>query len=436
MHTMLVRRTILTRIAFGVSTLSLAAGLGLSTAQAEGLKIGFSQVTLQSPFYVQLRNGAEAAAKAGGDTLIFLDANGDVSKQNNNIQDLITQGVNALIINPVNPDAVVPSLEAAKAAGIPVITVDRSINGEGVTAHIGRDNKAMGKLVGEAVVKKLADAGVQGAKIIEIQGDAGGAVMMDRRDGFHAAIEGSGHTIVEGPYAEYIRSNAVTAMQDLLQANTDVKVVYAHNDDMALGALQVLTENNRSDVLVSGVDGLSEALQLMESGGNYVATALNDPQYLGDVTIQVARHHGCEVYVFSRGGEHRALAHALGATWVGDGFERPPRPLDGAVLFAPAGELVPPALEALDRGGTLAVAGIHLSDVPRLDYARHLFEERTLTSVTANTRADGRALLELAAEIPIRTHTVPYPLERANEALLDLRDDRIRGAAVLDLRGR
>lgn len=286
---MLDRRTILTRIAFAVSTLSLAAGLGLSTAQAEGLKIGFSQVTLQSPFYVQLRNGAEAAAKAGGDTLIFLDANGDVSKQNNDIQDLITQGVNALIINPVNPDAVVPSLEAAKAAGIPVITVDRSINGEGVTAHIGRDNKAMGKLVGEAVVKKLADAGVQGAKIIEIQGDAGGAVMMDRRDGFHAAIEGSGHTIVEGPYAEYIRSNAVTAMQDLLQANTDVKVVYAHNDDMALGALQVLTENNRSDVFVSGVDGLSEALQLMESGGNYVATALNDPQYLGDVTIQVAR---------------------------------------------------------------------------------------------------------------------------------------------------
>ncbi len=286
---MLDRRTILRRIAFAVSTLSLAAGLGLSTAQAEGLKIGFSQVTLQSPFYVQLRNGAEAAAKAGGDTLIFLDANGDVSKQNNDIQDLITQGVNALIINPVNPDAVVPSLEAAKAAGIPVITVDRSINGEGVTAHIGRDNKAMGKLVGEAVVKKLADAGVQGAKIIEIQGDAGGAVMMDRRDGFHAAIEGSGHTIVEGPYAEYIRSNAVTAMQDLLQANTDVKVVYAHNDDMALGALQVLTENNRSDVFVSGVDGLSEALQLMESGGNYVATALNDPQYLGDVTIQVAR---------------------------------------------------------------------------------------------------------------------------------------------------
>jgi alcohol dehydrogenase, propanol-preferring len=152
------------------------------------------------------------------------------------------------------------------------------------------------------------------------------------------------------------------------------------------------------------------------------------------VTIQVARHHGCEVYVFSRGGEHRELAHELGAAWVGDSFEPPPRPLDGAILFAPAGEIVPPALEALDRGATLAVAGIHLSDIPRIEYARHLFEERTLTSVTANTRHDGRALLELAAEIPIRTRTRAYSLDQANEALLDLAEDRVRGAAVLDLR--
>jgi ribose transport system substrate-binding protein len=266
----------------------LVIGMGGQAAYAKDLKIGFSQVTLQSPFYVQLKNGAEAAAKAAGDTLIFLDANGDVSKQNNDIQDLITQGVNAIIINPVNPDAVAPSLDAAAAAGIPVITVDRPVRGGTVTAHVGRDNKAMGKLVGEAVVAKLKADGVTNAKIIEIQGDAGGAVMMDRRDGFHDALKDSGHTIVAGPYAEYIRANAVTAMQDLLQANSDVKVVYAHNDDMALGALQVLQENNRNDVFVAGVDGLSEALQSMGADGKYVATALNDPQYLGDVTIQVA----------------------------------------------------------------------------------------------------------------------------------------------------
>lgn len=275
-------------IAAGLTALAITFA-GSSPGLAEGLKIGFSQVTLQSPFYVQLKEGAEAAAEAGGDTLIFLDANGDVSKQNNDIQDLITQGVDAIIINPVNPDAVIPSVEAAVAAAIPVITVDRSVNGEGVLAHIGRDNKAMGKMVGEAVLARLQADGVENAKIIEIQGDAGGAVMMDRRDGFHAAIEGSGHEIVAGPYAEYIRANAVTAMQDLLQAHADVKVIYAHNDDMALGAAQVLAESGRDDVLISGVDGLSEALEMMAGDGNYVATALNDPKYLGDVTIQVAR---------------------------------------------------------------------------------------------------------------------------------------------------
>jgi propanol-preferring alcohol dehydrogenase len=149
------------------------------------------------------------------------------------------------------------------------------------------------------------------------------------------------------------------------------------------------------------------------------------------ITIQVARHFGCEVYVFSRGGEHRELAEELGAAWVGDSFDRPPHPLDAAILFAPAGELVPPALERLDRGAMLAIAGIHLSDVPKLDYQAHLFQERGVRSVTANTREDGRELLELAARIPIESRTTAYPLEAANEALLDLKQDRVRGTAVL-----
>lgn len=151
------------------------------------------------------------------------------------------------------------------------------------------------------------------------------------------------------------------------------------------------------------------------------------------ITLQVARHAGCEIYVFSRGGVHRELALELGATWVGDSFESAPELLDGAILFAPAGELVPPALEALDRGATLAIAGIHLSQVPPLDYEAHLFQERVLRSVTANTRADGFELLELAARIPIRTETHAYPLAQANQALIDLKQDRVRGAAVLEI---
>lgn len=252
---------------------------------AKDLLIGFSQVTLQSPFYVELKAGAEAAAKADGDQLIFLDANGDVNKQNNDIQDLISRRVKVLLLNPVNPQAVAPSIEAAKAANIPVITVDRPVE-KGAVTHIGRDNKKMGELVGQAVAEYLKG---QKAVIIEIQGDAGGVVMMDRRDGFHAGIKGSGAQIVEGPYCDYVRANALTAMQDLLQAHPSVKVVYAHNDDMALGALQVLKEAGRDDVIVAGVDGLSEALKNMSSGGNFIATALNDPRYLGDVTIQTAR---------------------------------------------------------------------------------------------------------------------------------------------------
>ena len=117
--------------------------------------------------------------------------------------------------------------------------------------------------------------------------------------------------------------------------------------------------------------------------------------------------------------------------WKRSTFSR--KAWDAAILFAPAGELVLPALEALDRGGTLAIAGIHLSAIPSLDYARHLFQERTLRSVTANTRRDGEELLRLASEIPLETHTAIYPLESANQALVDLKQDRLRGAAVLEV---
>jgi alcohol dehydrogenase, propanol-preferring len=149
------------------------------------------------------------------------------------------------------------------------------------------------------------------------------------------------------------------------------------------------------------------------------------------VAIQVARHMGCTVYVMTRDARHQELARQLGAAWAGGATERPPEPLDSAVLFAPVGDLVPPALEALDMGGTLAVAGIYLTDIPRLNYERHLFHEKNLRSVTANTREDGRELLRLAAEIPLRPETTTYPLAEANRALQQLKHDAIRGTGVL-----
>jgi propanol-preferring alcohol dehydrogenase len=151
------------------------------------------------------------------------------------------------------------------------------------------------------------------------------------------------------------------------------------------------------------------------------------------LAAQVALHAGAAVHVMTRSAEARALALRLGAASAGDTFDPPPEPLDSAIIFAPAGEIVPAALAALDRGGTLAIAGIHLTDVPPLRYADHLFQERQVRSVTANTRQDGEELLALAAQIPLRVETVAYPLEQADAALCDLAHDRVTGAAVLQV---
>jgi propanol-preferring alcohol dehydrogenase len=149
------------------------------------------------------------------------------------------------------------------------------------------------------------------------------------------------------------------------------------------------------------------------------------------ISAQIALHRGATVHVLTRSEDARALALDLGCASAGPSYAAPPEPLDAAILFAPVGDLVPVALEALDRGGTLAIAGIHLSDVPPLDYDRHLFQERQVRSVTANTRDDGERFLAEAAAAGVRVHVQPYPLDRADEALADLWHDRVNGAAVL-----
>jgi propanol-preferring alcohol dehydrogenase len=149
------------------------------------------------------------------------------------------------------------------------------------------------------------------------------------------------------------------------------------------------------------------------------------------LTTQVAIAQGAEVHVMTRGETARALALNLGAASAQGAADRPPVALDAAILFAPVGDLVPPALEALDRGGTLAIAGIHLSDIPALNYQRHLFQERQVRSVTANTRADARDFLAFAGEHHIEVTSPQYPLDRADAALDDLASGRVSGAAVL-----
>jgi propanol-preferring alcohol dehydrogenase len=149
------------------------------------------------------------------------------------------------------------------------------------------------------------------------------------------------------------------------------------------------------------------------------------------LVAQIALAQGAEVHVLTRGDQAQALARELGAASAGGPFDAPPVALDSAIVFAPAGELVPVALEALDRGGTLALAGIHMSDIPVLDYGRHLFLERSVRTVTSNTRADGEELLRLARRLPLQIRTTSYDFTDADQALSDLARGRFAGAAVL-----
>lgn len=151
------------------------------------------------------------------------------------------------------------------------------------------------------------------------------------------------------------------------------------------------------------------------------------------VVMQIALHRGHEVHVVTRGESHRALARRMGAHWVGGPGESPPAVVDSAIVFAPAGEIVPDALRAVRKGGTVSLAGIYMTPVPELDYETHLFHEKNLRSVEANTRADGRDLLRAAAEATVRAHVTTFPLARANEALQRLKNDAIDGSAVLSL---
>jgi propanol-preferring alcohol dehydrogenase len=189
------------------------------------------------------------------------------------------------------------------------------------------------------------------------------------------------------------------------------------------------TERELAPLLCAGIIGYRAlARASLPPGGRLGIYGFGGSAHLA---AQVAMAQGARVHVMTRAPAARELALALGGASAGEADARPPEPLDAALLFAPVGWLVPVAMAALDRGGVLSIAGIHLSDVPPLRYEEHLFYEREIRSVTSNTRADGRAFLEVAAEHRLHVETTPYPLDEADRALADLAADRVNGAAVL-----
>ncbi len=189
-------------------------------------------------------------------------------------------------------------------------------------------------------------------------------------------------------------------------------------------------DEQAAPLLCAGIIGF-RALRLsgIERGGRLGFYGFGSAAH---VAIQVARHWGVKVYASTRDERHQQLALELGAEWAGGTFAEPPVKLDAAIIFAPAGEIVPAALKALKKGGTLALAGIHMSPTPPLDY-NLLYHERVIRSVANNTRQDGEDFLRVAAEIPIRTQVETFPLAEANRALNRLKNDAIRGSAVLQI---
>ncbi|HVB86898.1 MAG TPA: zinc-dependent alcohol dehydrogenase family protein [Candidatus Dormibacteraeota bacterium] len=216
----------------------------------------------------------------------------------------------------------------------------------------------------------------------------------------------TGYT-VDGGYAEY-----AVAPQDF---------VYALPDNFA--------DEHAAPLLCAGIIGF-RCLRLsgVKKGSRLAFYGFGAAAH---VAIQVALHWGVEVYACTRGKKHQELALQLGAVWAGEASEQPPKLLDAAIVFAPVGELVPPALKALKKGGALVLGGIHMSPIPSFDYDL-LYQERMIRSVANNTRKDGEDFLRVAAEIPIHSQVAVFPLRQANRALNDLKSDRINGAAVLN----
>ncbi|ODA42452.1 ribose ABC transporter substrate-binding protein RbsB [Desulfosporosinus sp. BG] len=252
--------------------------------QAAKVTIGFSISTLNNPFFVTLKEGAEKAAKDAGADLMVVDAGDNTAKQISDIEDLIQKKVSVILVNPTDSDAVVAAVEAANKANIPVITVDRASNGGKVVSHIASDNVKGGSMAAEYIMKTLGDKG----NIVELQGIAGTSAARDRGQGFHNVVDGkNGVKVVASQPADFDRAKGLTVMENILQGNKDIQAVFAHNDEMALGALSAIQAAGKSNILVVGFDATDDAVKAVKDG-KMAATVAQKPDLIGKTALDTA----------------------------------------------------------------------------------------------------------------------------------------------------
>ena len=248
-------------------------------------EIGLSISTLNNPFFVALKEGAEEQAKEMDATLTVADAQNDAAKQVNDVEDMIQKGMDLILINPTDSEAVGAAVQAANDAGIPVITVDRNAETGDVVAHVASDNVGGGQLAGDYMVELVGE----GQKVVELEGIPGASATRDRGQGFNEAIDGK-LEVVAKQSANFDRAEGLTVMENILQDNKDIVAVFAHNDEMALGAVQALEAAGMSDVKVIGFDATDDAVKAVE-GGTMAATVAQKPAEIGKLGVEAAINH-------------------------------------------------------------------------------------------------------------------------------------------------
>ncbi len=247
--------------------------------------IGLSISTLNNPFFVSLRDGAEAEAKAKGIKLITVDAQDDPAKQIAGVEDLIQKRIKVLLINPTDSDAVANVVKEAEAAGINVISLDRRVNGAEVSAHVGSDNATGGKMAAEFLLEKIADKG----NVVELEGTPGSSAARERGKGFDSVIDGQPDVkVIARQPADFDRVKGLSVMENILQRNKNVQGVFAQNDEMALGAIRAIEEDGLKNVVVVGFDATADGVAAVKAG-KLAGTVQQKPELIGKMGVDAAQ---------------------------------------------------------------------------------------------------------------------------------------------------
>lgn len=247
--------------------------------------VGLAISTLNNPFFVTLKDGAEAAAKEAHINLITVDAQNDPARQIANVEDMIQKKVQLILINPTDSDAVAGVVKQAQAAGIKVISLDRSINGAEVTSHVASDNRAGGRMAAAFLIDKIGGKG----NVVELEGIPGSSAARERGAGFAEGIASTPEVkqVAKQP-ADFDRAKGLSVMENILQAQKNIAGVFAQNDEMALGAVQALEAAGLKDVVVVGFDATDDAVAAVKAG-RMAATVQQRPDLIGRIGIETAR---------------------------------------------------------------------------------------------------------------------------------------------------